>query len=327
MSYFTKSENFKVLVYIVSNLSLKTKKQLNEADEQVFITCPAHSDKTPSCSVNIEKGILHCFSCGMSKTLNQVTKEYLGKSAFKILGKHFDEDTEFLNLLNKAKEPEDYKKIPDVNITIDGAMSRLSDDCITYLLNRGISLNVARDFKMRFMDKGSINGTPFSKRLLIPVIEGNRTLSYEGRDITGRSSKKVLYPSASSVNTLYDIDNLKRDEPLYIVEGLMDLAILREDSYFKNSTSIFGSNPTRRKAALLSDFNELVWLPDNDKAGKESVSGYSKMINLSKTKIKILPVPAFSKDVGDLPKHNFIILEKRTQWLSKMMSLSQYLTN
>jgi DNA primase len=327
MSYFTKEENFKVLTFLIASLGLKTKKHLSESDPQIFITCPAHSDKTPSCSVNVERGIAHCFSCGGSWTLNQLSKEHLGKSAFKILGKHFDEDTEFLNFLNKAKEPEDHKKLPQVQISFDGPMIRLNDLCVTYLLNRGITLEIAREFKMRYMEKGFINGTPFSKRLLIPVIEQTHTLAYEGRDVTGLSLKKVLYPAGSSVNTLYDIDNLKRDEPLYVVEGLMDLAILRQDPYFKNSTSLFGSNPTRRKAALLSDFKQIVWIPDNDKAGYDSVTGYSEMIDLTKTKISILRVPSFCKDVGDFPKNKFNISEKKDQWISNIVSLQSFKTN
>ena len=327
MSYFTREENFKVLTYLISNLGLKTKKRLSESDEQVFCSCAFHQDKTPSMSFNVERGIWRCFSCGRSGNLNQICKELLDKSAFKILGKNFDEDAEFINLLNKSKEPEDYKKIPEVNLSVDGTMSRLNDDCISYLMNRGISLNVSRDFKMRYMEKGYINGTPFTKRLLIPVIEGNKTLSYEGRDITGQSNKKVLYPSKSSVNTLYDIDSLERDKPVYIVEGLMDLAILREEPYFKNSTSIFGSNPTRRKAALLSDFKEIIWIPDNDNAGYDSVRGYSEMIDLTKSRIRVLQVPSFSKDVGDFPKHKFVISEKKDQWIKNIVSLQEFLTN
>jgi len=325
--YFTHQENLQVFSYVVNTLNLKLKKPLTSSTIQEFCTCPFHKDNTPSLSANLEKGYWKCFSCGDHGTINGLAKKAVGKSAFKILNKEFSSNTEFITIVNRAQTPEDLKKTPDVHIRLDGAMSRLTSECLMYLKNRGITVDVAKSFHMSYFDRGFINGTPFNKRLLVPVYEKGMLLSYEGRDITGQSKKKVLYPSGSSVNTLYDIDNLDRNEPLYLVEGLMDLAVLRAESFFKNSSSLFGSSPTRRKASLLSEFKHIVWIPDNDDAGVQSVMKYSEMIDSTQTRISILPVPSFSKDVGDLPKHNFDISARRDQWLKKMISFNQFLTN
>jgi DNA primase len=226
----------------------------------------------------------------------------------------------------KEKEKISLRETPDVHIKVNGLVSRLEENSINYILSRGISLDVARKMNMRYLESGTINNTPFNKRLLIPVIENRRVISYEGRDTTGQSPKKVLYPSGSSVNTLFDIDNLDRTKPLYIVEGIMDLAVLRQSEEFSNSTSIFGSSMTKRKALLLSEFKKLVFIPDNDTPGYQCVVNYKKELPMF-TEVKVLPVPQFSKDVGDLPKHNFSILNKADQWLSNLMTYNDFVTN
>lgn len=33
-------------------------------DGEVMILCPEHSEDRPSCSANLEKGVLHCHACG-----------------------------------------------------------------------------------------------------------------------------------------------------------------------------------------------------------------------------------------------------------------------
>jgi len=327
MSLFTQAENIELFNLLLNKTGKKTKKQLTTHSDQEFCQCFYHDDNTPSLSVNLVKGYWHCFACSRSGHINTLCKEILGKSGFTLLNKERTK-LEFQSLSQSIKQadPKEVLATPKVTIEVDGMLSRLNDQCLNYLTGRGIEYSVARSFNMKYLDRGLVNGTPFSNRLMIPVYEAGKLLSYEGRDVTGKSNKKVLYPSGSSVNTLFDIDNLDKNKPLYIVEGLMDLAILRSDDYFKNSTSIFGSSPTRRKALLMNQFKEIVWIPDNDRAGHESVEKYSEMIDQTKTRISILPVPSFSKDVGDFPKHKFVISERRSQWLSHEIPLTRFLT-
>lgn len=328
MSLFSQSENIELFQLVLNKTGRRTKRPLHSHSDQEFCQCFYHDDKTPSLSVNLIKGYWHCFSCSRAGHINTLCKEILGVSGFKLLNKEFDRD-EFESLAKtiKPQSDEDILKTPSVTVNVNGMLSRLNDSCLNYLSARGIDFNIARSLGMKYLEKGDVNGTPFFKRLMIPVYENNKLLSYEGRDITGTSKKKVLYPSGSSVNTLFNIDKLDVSQPIYVVEGIMDLSVLRSDDYFLNSTSIFGSSPTRRKALLLNKFKEIVWIPDNDNAGFESVKKYSEMLDLTKSKISILPVPAFSKDVGDFPKHKFIIKDRREQWLKYITSLSSYLTS
>src|SRR5207249_9296415 len=39
---------------------------LRKAGKEYVVLCPFHPDKSPSFSVNEEKGVFHCFACGES---------------------------------------------------------------------------------------------------------------------------------------------------------------------------------------------------------------------------------------------------------------------
>jgi DNA primase len=170
-----------------------------------------------------------------------------------------------------------------------------------YLKKRGIPFDVAKSFEMRFLEDGRINGMDISNRLICPIRDINdKIVSYEARDVSGLSKKKVLYPYNSSISTLYDYSKLNKDEPLYVVEGLLDLAVLRESSYFANSTCVFGAQITQRQIHLLNQFREIIVIPDNDKAGMLAM----KKINENHSNVKMLDLPRkdILKDVGDIPQ-------------------------
>ena len=321
---FTEDENKQVAYYISSAKGLKIRPS---GQHKLFIQCPFHKDNTPSFKISTDTSSCYCFSCGWKGTINQLAKETVDKSSFAILNKEYNEDFDFLQAVQKRiQQEEDFTKTPDVKVNVDGIMSRLNAPCIEYLNSRYIDLNIAKKYSFKFLDRGNVNDMPIYNRLMIPVKEKNRIISYECRDITGQSKKKVLYPPNSSVNTLYDLDNLNKDEPLFLVEGLMDLFILRSYSYFKNSTSMFGSNPTNRKAALLSTFKHIIFIPDNDIAGYSSVEQYKNKI-ASNVKIEVMPIPVNrAKDVGDLPKLGYDIAKRLSQWETEKVSVFSYLT-
>jgi len=102
------------------------------------------------------------------------------------------------------------------------------------------------------------------------------------------------------VQTLYDIDVLNKEEPLYVVEGLTKLAVLRTDPFFKNSTATFGAGLNARQLYLLSQFDQVVMIPDADEAGMRSVRRLKESMD---HEFKILELPKLGiKDVGDIPQ-------------------------
>jgi len=265
--------------------------------------CPFHEDKNPSMFVHVEKGVYNCFSCGAKGTIASLYHDLTGNSLYKDLNIPTDEFSRFAKHTAYAPEAEDHSKLDrEISITIQSPVVnvRESADAVRYLRRRGVTFDVADSMQMAYMESGRINGTVYRKRLLIPIYDNGNLISVEGRDVTGNQSRKVLYPKDSSVNTLYDLDNINPEKPLYVVEGLFDLAVLRTDPYFANSTAIFGAQVTRRQLWLLNQYDHLVLIPDNDKAGRNTTR---KLIEELDRPFEILDVPRLQdiKDIGDIP--------------------------
>lgn len=291
-------------------LGFKTQRPITEHTTSVFVHCPFHTDKTPSLSISINKGIFRCFSCQKGGSIEKLYKEVKGENLYKALGIKDDpfdmyafqkpivqEQIDFKDSLNHVHlqyNPEDFKSV------------KYNPIALRYIRKRAISLEVVNEMGMRYVEKGRINNSLFEKRLTIPIYENGKLVSIEGRDLTGNSLKdktypKCKYPKDSSVNTLYDIDNLNKEEPVYAVEGLMDVAVMRKYPEFKNSTAIFGAGITPRQVYLIKQFKKFVLIPDNDGAGERSVQ-FLKEQGLTNVWILRLPDKADDvpiKDVGD----------------------------
>ncbi len=288
-------------------MGLKCKGIPGPSTKEVMVSCPLHgSDKNPSMGINLEKGIYNCFACGASGSIESLFYRVTGSSLKKTLNISDDPFSRFASPVYESKSEDDYKLKPVyVNYNArDFLEIRSSKECMNYIRERGISVSAALKAGCKYVEETRINGTLFKKRLIIPVKENNKLISFEGRDITGEQTPKVLYPRNCSVNTLYGIDELDKTQPLFAVEGLMDLFVLRDCRCFKNSTSIFGANLTKRQIKLLSEFPSVIYIPDSDAAGEKTVATL-KSSNLPNVSVLRLPQWLFGvniKDVGDIPK-------------------------
>jgi DNA primase len=286
---------------IVQTLGLKVKTRHLDSSDQWKVHCPFHIDKTPSLFISPSKFVFHCFSCQQSGSLASLYNLITGKSFYKEFNINRDEFSQFPPI---NSEPVDYNVLDrEITISIQGIIVPYDKaiPAVGYLRKRGIPFDIAKQMDMGYLEKGFINGFSYAKRLTIPIKEQGKLISIELRDVTGKSEYKVFYPKDSTRNTLYDLDILDKHSPLYVVEGLMDLAVLRTDSFFENSTAVFGAGITPRQMFLLNQFDEVILIPDNDKAGHMTVCKLKE--ELTKP-FKILDVPRkdVCKDVGDIPR-------------------------
>ncbi|MCA1807160.1 MAG: hypothetical protein LC687_04840, partial [Actinobacteria bacterium] len=58
----------------------------HSSGSSVRCSCPFHSDKNPSFSINLKAGVYFCHSCKASGTLPQLVYELTGKGARSYLG-------------------------------------------------------------------------------------------------------------------------------------------------------------------------------------------------------------------------------------------------
>lgn len=325
----------------------------NVKHHSVMGHCPFHTDKHPSFSIDIDRALCHCFSCGYNGTLRRLFREITGHSINKELGIKYEAQDES-TFINPFKETikEDLSVTPDVHIALDGAFIPVDKDpdVCKYLMQRCIPVSVAKSMRMQFatMARSFDTFEPenkdqmvyFNKRLVIPIYEKGKLLSCEGRDIYGKDYyynalrrkgmnpdeheyKKCIYPRGASTSTLYDIDKLDTSKRLYFVEGIMDLAVLRTDNFFntKNSTAVFGASISERQKYFLKQF-DFTYIIDADLSGWLSLRRL--MESLKEAPIKRdwkFVVPPFQelgvKDVGDIPVKTGKTIEqcRKAHWL------------
>lgn len=319
-------------VQIVHTLNLKLKTRNLDSTDEWKCLCPFHTEKTPQGSMYIspEKFVYHCFSCQAQGSLSSMYYRLTGRSFYKDFDIVNDEFTSFSFDTSLYAEP-DLNELPEGRIeTVTGVISDIekSPEAVRYLRSRGIPFEIAHAMKMGFTKHAVLNGTTFRNRLTIPISERGVLLSVEGRDVTGEQQPKVLYPKNSTVRTLYDLDVLDRSKPLYVLEGLTKLAVLRADSYFANSTATFGAGLSDRQIYLLRQFDRVVMIPDADEAGKRSVA---KMKDQLGKPFQVLEIPQLGgiKDVGDIPQklHTTVEALRKRGWgrcLKSSLSLVFY---
>lgn len=325
----------------------------NVKHRSVMGHCPFHTDKHPSFSIDIDRALCHCFSCGYNGTLRRLFREITGHSINKELGIKYEaqEESTFINPFKETIK-EDLSVTPDVHIALDGAFIPVDKDpdVCKYLMQRCIPVSVAKSMRMQFatMARSFDTFEPenkdqmvyFNKRLVIPIYEKGKLLSCEGRDIYGKDYyynalrrkgmnpdeheyKKCIYPRGASTSTLYDIDKLDTSKRLYFVEGIMDLAVLRTDNFFntKNSTAVFGASISERQKYFLKQF-DFTYIIDADLSGWLSLRRL--MESLKEAPIKRdwkFVVPPFQelgvKDVGDIPVKTGKTIEqcRKAHWL------------
>ena len=319
----------------------------------IMCHCPFHTDKHPSCSVDVDRALVHCFSCGYNGKLRGLFREVTGHSINKELGIKWEAQDE-ATFVNPFKETvkEDLSATPDVHIALDGAFIPVDKDpdVCKYLMQRCVPVSIAKSMRMQFatmarsFDTFEPNNKDqmvyFTKRLVIPIYERGKLLSCEGRDIYGKEYyynmlrrkgmnpdeheyKKCIYPRGASTSTLYDIDKLDSSRRLYFVEGIMDLAVLRTDNFFntKNSTAVFGASISERQRYFLKQF-DFTYIIDNDLAGWLSLRRLMEALKEAPIKRDWkFVVPPFHdqgvKDVGDIPVKTGRTVEqcRKAHWL------------
>ena len=266
--------------------------KISESSSGFKFSSPFREDKNPSAV--LFKNSLYCidYSGGFSGSIFSLVKEITGENLFSYIGidKGNIRDFLFKNTVNrKVKKEKDYSSFPVISekkaVLTKGIIYDDFDTCPNeikeYLRFRSITKEFIEEFKLGWTYHAEYNNdeeVPFKNRLIIPIYEKGIMLSVEGRDYTFLSKKKTLYPRGGTVNTLFNIDNLDKNSPLIIVEGIMDL--IKIWKYFtKNVTCTFGIHLTDRQKTMINEFKEVILFSDGDEAGKKMIYSFYDSYN------------------------------------------------
>jgi DNA primase len=226
----------------------------------------------------------------------------------------------------------DFDATPETDFDIKGRFYRpdITDASKRWIEKRGFDVNLLEMLKVKYLKYGISKPISdpnnkdlwmtISDRIIIPIYEKKTMISFEARDLYDKEHwikklgdkidpetwayKKVLYPRFSSVNTLYRFNELKKNEKLYVVEGLMDVISLLTHPLFQNSTCTFGAGITERQFYLLSQFKEICIIPNNDAPGLNVVRLFKNKPHIKN--VTVLTLPKILKDVND-------VLQKKTK--------------
>ncbi len=249
---------------------------------------PFRSDSNPSMVLYKDNGFVIDFGGAY--------KAPFSRFYFEVTGKHLTMDKQdwLKSFSSTYKRPSAQDKL-NIEVTLDGGAvpAYENKEALTYCYSRGMTDTFIQDFGILYSDWCRINGTPFKKRLLIPIVEDGKIVSIEGRDVTREQTPKVLYPRGCSVSTLFNIDRLDRTQPLLIVEGIMDLVKIYQ-SLSKNVTALFGVGVKERQKQILNTFPHIVIFPDNDEPGQGLLDNFNKFFEHD---FEVAQVP--EKDPGD----------------------------
>ena len=226
------------------------------------VSCPFHSEKTPSMQINTNSKLYHCFGCGAHGNENDFVQQF-----FKI---NKNNVSSFKSLLLNSDSLDDYEKYSRENGDYKGNSTYMD------LVHLGISESVLEDLKVGCDTIISVDpdtGAPeittdlTSKRLLFPVIVKNRII--DKRKYTTDKSLKPKTISNPHVKGglvlpyhLWDNDH----SATIVCEGEKDMAIARTYGY--NAISIGGCNNI--PSLFLDDFKDrqVYIVYDNDAPGR-----------------------------------------------------------
>ncbi len=286
--------------------------QLKKRGKEYIGLSPFKNEKTPSFTVNDEKGFYHCFSTGEHGNIFDFlmkTKSFKFGEAVRALAidagmeiykfTQFDKKKEerFLKYKNIYKSFEDYFH--------EQLFVNLNKDSLNYLLNRKISLDVIKKFKIGFVPKNNnffeilkktfsedeikLSGlfyliessnnyiNRFNSRIIFPIknLSGD-TIAFGGRVIQNTKLAKYINSPETEFykkgRQLFNINNAKderiKENEVIIVEGYADVLSLYSNG-IKNVISNSGTALTELQIKLIWKFfsNPIICL-DGDESGQ-----------------------------------------------------------
>ena len=265
------------------------------------LICPFHLDNTPSCSINLEKGVWICFAgCGQG-SLNHFVQRVLDITPMEL--RRLIGETDYpldLDLFEEYQPTENYL-----------AESTLPEDIVlhkypTWIFRRGFTEKVLESWEC---------GTNAYGDLIIPIRDGEaRLVGWVSRRRAaipkymyskGLKKSKVLFGAHKVVSCPF----------VCITEGTLDAMWLTQHGY--PAIALLGMSMSKRQQELLSTLRteEVVLCLDNDIAGQ---TGLTKALNsLGKTIMSsYIQLPSGYKDVQEIKSNQVLdtIINQRYYW-------------
>ncbi len=201
------------------------------------------------CGIFKPRGNFHCFRCHRKGSLKYLLQSIEGISDDEyddLFEVEINNDELPVDLIKEKFKRHKYTKESNLLDSVPGEL--ISENTLTeYILlqrfinKRNIQLSTLIKYKCRFC--GYVG--KYANRLILPVIENNKVVSFQARDLTNKAEKKYDNPKVSVHEYLYKTEFLD-DSHVYIVEGVFDAWRM-----LYNTVAIFGKTLTKTQKRLL----------------------------------------------------------------------------
>lgn len=212
--------------------------------------CPFHDDHGPSFSVQKDKQIYKCFSCGESGNVITFVQKYNGITFTEALKMLADRAGIPLNVSTTRKINTKYEKLYEINDTVNkyfkaNLLSNEGIKAIKYLEDRKISKDIINEFNIGLSTSNKlsnilskkysydelvkldickdINGRyydTFQDRIIFPIIdENNNVIAFSGRKYTNEDLNNNTLPKYSNTK---ETDIFKKSEVFYNINNAIN---------------------------------------------------------------------------------------------------------
>jgi DNA primase len=283
--------------------------EITEMGDELIHSCKLpfgmhkNGDVNPSASLNKKDLVFNCFTCGggsivwlVQNVLDIDRDTALAELKNYASGLKVIPIEEFMEKLNKLFTDEDIKKyeIPVYNERIINRWVGSSD----YLTSRGVTEEVQR--KMRTgVDRGrseyrKLNGKQdviTIDRIVLPHFINGKLVGWVARkieEVDGVSKYKNSkgFPRQYS---LYNQDNVKGIDSIYVVESPMSVLVLKSRGV-ENVVATFGAKFSEPQVELLRNFREVTVFMDGDAPGRSASMNLIKALS-NYTSVKVINTP------------------------------------
>ncbi len=291
---------------------------LNKKGQNFWGCCPFHNEKTPSFSVNEEKGFYHCFGCG----------EHGDIISFTMKSNNIDFRAAIKELADQAglKMP-DYKPKSDaqiareksyVDITAGAAamyQKKLFEECgahaLAYVRGRGFTDDMIKKYGIGYAPKNNLIANSFANvrqemlistglcrrgdygmydffrdKLMFPIFNAHgQIVAFSGRSLDGSEPKYInttdtdMFHKRQTVFGLnFARDAIHRANRSIVVEGQID-AIKMQTGGFPETVAPLGTALTEDHIALLCKSNRnITFCFDGDNAGQKAATRAASIV-------------------------------------------------
>ena len=268
---------------LISVFSQRLKKLTRESDHYLAL-CPFHDDHHPSLNVGKDdKGdwVFHCFACGASGDAIKFVQDF-DKLTFAKAKKLIEDVTGGDWEESKALADKTFQKIelaslkPARRYPIDQyakfeiALYESKEAKEWLFRERGITYETARKLNFGYCNHLSMLNDKYNEqfepvaaggRILTPAVEGNEVVCIEARSM---QSKVFARKGGMENKCLFGVDFIDWSDPVYVVEGHFDQAVMIQAGFRCVSLPSASVNMTPQMRDILMSASVIILAGDND---------------------------------------------------------------